>query len=85
MIITDSDSSVIADMPAYEGPVPRVGEYLFHPRLDDDWRDDVRYAMPRDAIAGCVKAVTWALHGRPTQLRAKYFVTRRFPYVEVQI
>jgi hypothetical protein len=70
-------NALIAVIEDYEGPVPRVGEYLFHPPLHDA-------ADYNGGIAGQVKTVTWALHGRP-QSSEPHFVARPHPVVEVAI
>jgi len=69
-------NALIAVIKDYEGPVPRVGEYLFHPGQTDADYDG--------GIAGEVKSVTWALYKRP-QNGEPYFVGRLTPVVEVTI
>jgi hypothetical protein len=65
-------ADTIVDIPDWDGPVPRMGEYIFHPPLE-----------PGDfeGIAGCVKVVTWRTHDR---VNGK-FVKTRDPYVELAI
>lgn len=69
-------NDLIADLPEWPGPVPRVGDYLFHPPYSD--RDS-------GGIAGCVKVVTWRTHDRPSDPDAKAFVMTAHPYVEIAI
>jgi len=61
----------IVDLPEWPGPVPRVGEYIFHPPL----------GSASGGIAGCVKVVTWRTHDRGPD----GFVMTARPYVEVAI
>jgi hypothetical protein len=68
-------SDLIADLPEWDGPIPRVGEYIFHPPYDDGI----------EGIAGCVKTVTWRTHDRPADRGAKSFVQTAHPYVEIAI
>jgi hypothetical protein len=72
----------VARVEDYDGPVPRVGEYLFHPDLDDDGTSDM--SLHGTGIAGCVKAVTWGLYTRPRN-GEPYFTRRPVPVVEVAI
>ena len=49
-------NELIVDLPEWPHPIPRVGDYIFHP-------------PPRpspEGIAGCVKTVTWRTHDRGT-------------------
>ena len=67
---------LIADLPEWDGPVPRVGDYLFHPPYGPG---------DSEGIAGCVKVVTWRTHDRPADPDAKAFVMTANPYVEIAI
>ena len=69
-------SELIADLPDWDGPVPRTGDYIFHPPY-----------RPGDieGIAGCVKTVTWRTHDRPADPDATAFVQTAHPYVEIAI
>jgi len=49
------ENELIVDLPEWTGPVPRVGEYIFHPPYGD---------ISPEGIAGCVKTVTWRTHDR---------------------
>jgi hypothetical protein len=66
---------VIADLPDWDAPIPRVGDYIFHPP----------YGSGSPGIAGCVKTVTWRTHDRPADRNAKRFVQTEHPYVEITI
>ena len=71
------DNDLIADLPDWPYPVPRVGDYIFHPPFG-----------PGDhgGIAGCVKTVTWRTHDRPAPgSGATGFVMTAHPYVEICI
>jgi len=65
---------LIVDMPEWPYPVPRVGDYIFHPPYG-----------PGDPanIAGCVKTVTWRTHDRSGD-RSKFVMTDE-PYIELAI
>jgi len=69
-------SDLIADLPDWPHPIPRVGDYIFHPPYGDH---DI------EGIAGCVKTVTWRTHDRPADPDAASFVTTARPYVEIAI
>jgi hypothetical protein len=69
---------LIADLPEWDGPIPRVGEYIFHPPYGQGGLDP-------EGIAGCVKTVTWRTHDRPADRGAKSFVQTEHPYVEIAI
>jgi hypothetical protein len=64
-------SDVIVDLPEWDGPIPRQGDYIFHPRLGNS----------PEGIAGSVKTVTWRTHDRGPD----GFVMTARPYVEVSI
>jgi hypothetical protein len=81
-LIVIQGHETVARVEDYDGPVPRVGDYLFHPDLDDDGTRDM--TLRSTGIAGCVKAVTWGLYTRPSNGEA-YFVKRAVPVVEVAI
>ena len=66
----------IADMPQWDGPIPRVGDYIFHPP---------RRPGGQEGIAGCVKTVTWRTHDRPRDVSATSFAPAERPYVELAI
>lgn len=67
---------LIAGLPEWGGPVPRAGDYLFHPP---------RQPGGHEGIAGSVKCVTWRTHDRPSDPDAEAFVMTAHPYVEVVI
>ena len=74
-------NELIADLPEWPHPIPRVGDYIFHPPYPGD---DGRVLSP-EGIAGCVKVVTWRTHDRPADPEATSFVMTAHPYVEVAI
>jgi hypothetical protein len=67
---------LIADLPDWPHPIPRVGDYIFHPPYSQG---------DQEGIAGCVKTVTWRTHDRPADRKAASFVTTAHPYVELAI
>jgi len=75
---------LVAVIEDYKGQVPRAGEFIFHPPLDDDGRSDL-------SVHGCqvmsVKSVTWGIIMRPGRLRGepKCFTGRTEPMVEVWV
>lgn len=81
-LIVIQGHETVARVEDYDGPVPRVGDYLFHPDLDDDGTSDM--TLQGTGIAGCVKTVTWGLYTRPSNGEA-HFVKRAVPVVEVEI
>lgn len=68
-------NELIADLPEWPHPIPRVGDYIFHPPL----------GRSPEGIAGCVKVVTWRTHDRPADPEAASFVMTAHPYVEICI
>lgn len=69
-------SELIADLPEWPYPIPRRGDYIFHPPYSD--------SSP-GGIAGCVKTVTWRTHARSGDPDAAAFVMTADPYVEICI
>jgi hypothetical protein len=75
----DEGAQLVADCPEWDAPVPRVGDYIFHPPLPG------RSADP-NAIAGGVKAVKWRTHERQDDgSEFGRFVQASAPYVELWI
>lgn len=66
---------LIADLPEWDGPVPRTGDYIFHPPFRPGGHE---------GIAGSVKCVTWRTHDRPGP-DATEFVMTAHPYVEISL
>ena len=71
-ITITQEHEIVADLPAWDGPVPRKGDYIFHP-------PDHPGGM--EQIAGCVATVTWRTHDRAP---GKFVQTRK-PYVEISL
>lgn len=82
-LIVVSGADLIADLPAYDGPIPRVGEYIAHPPLNADYFVD--YYSRHANVAGCVKQVIHGLYARPRKIDTKHFVATNHPWVEVHI
>lgn len=74
LIITEG-SQVVADVRDYEGPVPRPGDYIHHPRGTEPVP-----GLHEDGFMQ-VKQVDWGIVGR--QEGAGYFVGAAEPFVEV--
>ena len=68
------EGELVVDLPNWNRPIPRVGDYIFHPPLEE---------VPdhHGPNVGCVKTVTWRTHDR---YNGK-FVQALEPYVEVYI
>ena len=69
-------NELIADLPDWPHPIPRVGDYIFRPP---------RKPGNREGVTGCVKTVTWRTHDRPADPDATSFVMTAHPYVEICI
>jgi hypothetical protein len=82
ILIVTQGSDLIAQDDNYDGPVPRVGEYIFHPEFDDDGTSAM--SLPSAQIAGCVKTVTYGIYTRPKN-GEKHFVGRPVKVVQVTI
>lgn len=67
---------LIVDLPKWKGPIPRVGDYIFHPPFDPGEDEGV------GSIAGSVAVVKWRTHDRPGR-DATEFVMTAHPYVEI--
>jgi hypothetical protein len=74
LIITQGNE-LIAEVPDYEGPVPRAGEYIHHPRNDEPEPGML------DGIMS-VKAVGYGIIARP-QNGEDHFTGAAEPFVEV--
>lgn len=76
---------LIADVEDYDGPLPVVGTWLFHPPLHPRGdASDARTAFYNGGIAGCVKQVLLAAYGRP-QNGEDHFTRRTTNIIEVII
>jgi hypothetical protein len=69
-------NELIADLPEWPHPIPRAGDYIFHPPYG---------GTSPEGIAGSVKTVTWRTHDRPADPGAASFVMTAHPYVEIAI
>lgn len=85
-LIINQDRELVADLPGYEGPIPRVGEYIFHPPQDaspdTDWSDQGGFFGL--GVAGSVKRVTHGIYARP-QNGEKHFVGTAHPFVVIEL
>jgi hypothetical protein len=68
-------SDLIADLPEWPHPIPRVGDYIYHPPSRPGGHE---------GIAGSVKRVIWRTHDRPGP-DATEFVMTAHPFVEISI
>jgi hypothetical protein len=77
VMTSDEGVQLVADLPDWPYPIPRVGDYLFHPPYSPGNRED---------IAGHVKSVGWRTHDRPAEdSGATAFVQTAQPYVKIVI
>lgn len=72
------ENQLVADVPDYEGPVPRAGEYIHHPRATEP-----APGMYSDGTMS-VKSVAYGIIARP-QNGEGYFVGAAEPFVEVTV
>lgn len=81
-MIISSNEGVIGTIDNWEGPVPRPGDYIFHPMLDN--REVLGRGDGGNVIS--VQTVTWGILARP-RVRTGQFTGRTEeyggPYVEV--
>lgn len=73
-LIVRQENQTVAVVENYDGPVPRKGDYIFHPARDDDGTGDM--STGNGGIAGCVKLVTFGIYARPKN-GEPHFVARR--------
>jgi hypothetical protein len=78
LIITESDQ-IVADIPDYQGPVPRAGEYIHHPR-----EEQPEPGLSPDHVMS-VKLVSYGIIARPADEDVKHFVGAAEPFVEVVV
>ena len=64
---------LIADLPEWPGPIPRAGDYIFHPPSRPGGLEN---------SAGTVACVKWRTHDRPGPGATEFAMTAH-PYVEV--
>ena len=75
-LIITQDNQVVADVPGYEGTVPRKGEFIHHPRGQ----------QPEPGLLDgfmTVKSVIWGIIARPEDEETKHFVGAAEPFVKV--
>jgi hypothetical protein len=65
-------ADVIVDLPDWPHPIPRRGDYIFHPPSTPGGLE---------GIAGCVQTVTWRTHDRSDD----GFTQTAHPYVEITL
>jgi hypothetical protein len=80
LIIRESDG-LVAEIEDYRGPIPRAGEYIFHPPLDDDGFSDLSV---HGTNVMSVKSVTYGIITRPRK-GENHFVGRPGPVVEIWV
>jgi len=71
------EHELIADLPEWDGSVPRVGDYIFHPPRGSQNIEKL------SNVAGGVKRVIWRTHDRTEDGDA--FVMTAHPYVEITL
>lgn len=75
LIITHG-GEVVAEIAAYDGPVPRVGEYVVRPRGGEPERGLGEHVMS-------VKVVSYGIIARPEDGKTGRFTGAAGPFVEV--
>jgi hypothetical protein len=80
LIITGDTGEIVAQVNNFTGPIPRKGEYIYHPPLRADY-------APSNVMR--VKAVTHSILARPSH-GEKHFVgaekiAGNEPYVEISV
>jgi hypothetical protein len=77
-------NQLVADLPEWNGPIPDVGDYLFHPPQLGEPNEVEKLSQ----IAGCVVQRTWRMYERPTRrlpgVPEGFRQTHR-PYVEITL
>lgn len=82
-VVITSAEGVIGIIDGWTGPLPRVGDALFHPPSDDNGIKDLSVAA--DNVMS-VKTVTWGLLMRgPEATAAGHFTRRYLPMVEIYV
>jgi hypothetical protein len=76
-LIITQDNQLVADVPDYEGPVPRPGDYIHHPTETEP----APGLYPDGTMI--VKQVGWGIIARPGRKSVKHFVGAAEPFVEV--
>jgi hypothetical protein len=80
VIIQGTD--LIADIPDFTGPIPRVGEYIGRPALDGSYSAGI---VGTGQISGCVKVVVHNIMGRDFTGVRGHFIGHDEPFVQVSI
>lgn len=80
LIIREPDG-LVAEVDDYDGPVPRPGEYIFHPPREDDGFSDL--SLPGTNVM-MVKSVIYGIITRPRK-GENHFVGRPCQIVEIWV
>lgn len=75
-LIITQDNQVVAEVPDYQGTVPRVGEFIHHPRQVQPGPGYLDNVMS-------VKVVSWGIIARPEDDDVKHLVGAVEPFVEI--
>ncbi len=81
-LIVTQEHQVVARVENYDGPVPRRGDYIYHPE-QDDYGTSEAYGLAA-GVAGCVKQVLFSIYSRPRS-GEDHFTGRAVNTVEVVI
>jgi hypothetical protein len=76
LIVTQKNQTV-AVIEGWDGPVPRAGDYIYHPGKPEP--------VIGGAISGCVRQVVWGIYARPQDGKERHFVNSAAPFAEVVI
>lgn len=76
-----SNEGLVGQIEDYAGPIPRAGEYIFHPPLHDDGISDLSV---HGTSVMSVKTVTYGILTRPSD-GEKHFTGRPVQVIEVWV
>ena len=79
LVIRENDG-LVAQVDEYDGPIPRAGEYIFHPPLDDTGTGDLSV---HGTNVMSVKSVIYGIIMRESGVG--HFTGRTEPMVEVWV
>lgn len=77
-------NELVADLPEWEGPLPEVNDYLFHPPQLGEPNEPENLST----IAGCISSRVWRMYERPVRKLAGEpdgFRQTHRPYVEIRL
>jgi len=79
-LIVTQENRIVARVESYDGPIPRQGDFIYHPDPEDYGTSEV-YGLSH-SIAGQVKQVIFSIYSRPRS-GEDHFTGRAVNTVEV--